>query len=94
MQPTETDVLEQHLHLHHPSQQQQQQQQTSEYGRGSIFDWINVKQLVFVFLTCCLGAAFFQSKDRLGYTLSWDLELDTNLYSNGKFPVEHEKLYA
>ncbi|KAL5466741.1 hypothetical protein EMCRGX_G030890 [Ephydatia muelleri] len=92
MQPTETDVLEQHLHLHHPSQQQQQQQQTSEYGRGSIFDWINVKQLVFVFLTCCLGAAFFQSKDRLGYTLSWDLELDTNLYSNGKFPVEHEKL--
>ena len=53
-----------------------------------------MKQLVFVFLTCCVGAAFFQSRDKLGFMLSWDLELDTNLYSNGKFPLEHEKLYA
>ena len=52
-----------------------------------------MKQLVFVFLTCCVGAAFFQSRDKLGFMLSWDLELDANLYSNGKFPLEHEKMY-
>ena len=58
----------------------------------SLWKWISLREMVFVFLACCVGAVLFQTKDSVVFELSWQEKLDAYLYRNSKFPMNDEKL--
>lgn len=60
-------------------------------ARG-LWRWMSMREVMFVFMACTVGAALFQARDRLRLAPTWQRELDTNLYRNGKFPFGDEKL--
>jgi hypothetical protein len=56
----------------------------------SIWRWISVRELVFVFAACSIGAALFQARDNVRFVQAWTRDLDTSSYQNKKYPLEHE----
>lgn len=60
--------------------------------RPSLWKWVSMKEVVFVFLACCIGAALFRVRDATMFHLAWEEKLDPLLYRNGKFPLNSEKL--
>ncbi len=60
--------------------------------KATIWKWISAREVVFVFLTCSVGAALFRARDAVRFELSWHHILDTSLYKNGRFPFGDEKL--
>ena len=57
-----------------------------------LWKWISFKELLFIFLACCVAAVLFQSGDHSSFYLGWEVALDQNLYVNKKFPTETEKV--
>jgi hypothetical protein len=51
-----------------------------------------MKEVVFVFLVCSIGAALFRVRDVAVFQLAWEERLSPLLYRNGKFPLTSEKL--
>ena len=60
--------------------------------RPSLWKWVSLKEVVFVFLACSIGAALFRVRDSTMFQLAWEKKLDPLLYRNGKFPLPNEKL--
>ena len=60
--------------------------------RPSLWKWVSLKEVVFIFLACSIGAALFRVRDSSMFQLAWEEKLDTLLYRNGKFPLNNEKL--
>lgn len=94
LQPTETDPPPDSLQpgVPHSSQVHGQGGRTVSEREGTLWRWISVKELVFIFLACSVGAALFRSRDNLNFDLAWQEPLDTKLYRNSKFPFDEEKL--
>ena len=94
LQPTETDPPPVSLQpgVPHSGQVHGQGGQRVSEREGTLWRWISVKELVFIFLACSVGAALFRSRDSLNFDLAWQEPLDTRLYHNSKFPFAEEKL--
>lgn len=60
--------------------------------RPSLWKWVSMKEVVFVFLACSITAALFRVRDSATFNLAWEEKLDPLLYGNGKFPLNSEKL--
>ena len=58
----------------------------------SPWKWVSVREVVFVFLVCSIGAALFRVRDTAMFQLSWEENINTLNYRNGKFPLTSEKL--
>lgn len=95
LQPTETDPPPVNLQPGVPNISQVHHEQSSRRvseREGTLWRWISVKELVFIFLACSVGAALFGSRDSLNFELAWQEPLDTKLYHNSKFPFDEEKV--
>ena len=66
--------------------------QTSRPQRPSLWKWVSMKEVVFVFLACSIAAVLFRVRDTAKFHLSWEVKLDPLLYRNEKFPMNNEKL--
>ena len=62
--------------------------------RPSLWKWVSMKEVVFIFLACSIAAALFRVRDATMFQLAWEEKMDTQLYRNGKFPLNSEKLYV
>jgi hypothetical protein len=60
--------------------------------RSTIWKWISLRELLFIFAACSVGAALFQTRDDVRFVHAWSRNLDTSLYHNRKFPTENERL--
>lgn len=61
-------------------------------GSSRLWRWISMREVVFIFLACSVGAALFQTRDNLQFELAWQEDLDVKLYKNSMFPFGDEKL--
>ena len=68
------------------------EQSARDQEKTTIWKWISVKEVVFVFMACSIGAALFRSKDNLQFENTWTQKIDTKLYRNAQFPFGDEKL--
>ena len=59
---------------------------------NSLFQWVSVKELVFVFVVCSFGVLLFRAKDEFYFVPVWNENLELSDYTNSKFPMDNEKL--
>ena len=58
----------------------------------SLFKWVSLKELLFVFLACSIVAVLLRTQDILEFQPIWNNTLSTEQYKNQKFPVKGEKM--
>lgn len=58
----------------------------------SLFKWVSLKELLFVFLACSIVAVLLRTQDILEFQPIWNNTLSTAQYKNQKFPVKGEKM--
>lgn len=65
---------------------------TTSQKDSNIFKWVTYKELLFVFIGCCIAAMLIRSKDELDFSIVLNDKIDSSLYKNGKCPGRREKL--
>lgn len=61
-------------------------------ARPSLWQWVTSKELIFVFVACCLGVFLFRTRDTFQLMPVWREKLDKSYYANLEFPLDSEKL--
>ena len=61
-------------------------------GAKGIWQWVTSKELLFVFVACCLGVFLFRTKDSFQLLPVWKEVLDKSHFANNEFPHNDEKL--
>ena len=58
----------------------------------SLFKWVSLKELIFVFAACSIVVVLIRAQDQLDFNIVLTDNLSIHHYSNKKFPLRGEKM--